>query len=97
MVTYIDNGPDFDREAYLALADEFDAHGVTVDPELTDFEPSFIEGARRFATRYGIPLPWTIRSMDNAIQYVLTAERAEAVRSRQVELGFGPDFNEGWD
>ncbi len=67
----------FDREAYIALADEFDAHGQEVAPELTDFEPSYIEGARRTAEKYGIPLPWGLRSLDLALEFLLNAERME--------------------
>lgn len=60
----------FEREAYLSLADEFDAMGATSAPQLDDFDPTYVAAARRFATQRRIPLPWALRSLDMALIYV---------------------------
>jgi len=69
---------DFDREAYIALADEFDAHGMPVAPDLTDFDPEYVAGARRFAERVGLPLPWEVRSIDIALDLIAIGEAQRA-------------------
>jgi hypothetical protein len=66
----------FDRMAYLNLADEFDPMGqFTHEPRIEDFDAFYVAGAERFARRHGIPLPWVVCSMDNALEYVRIAER----------------------
>lgn len=66
---------DFDRHAYLSLADEFDPMGADTEPSLSDFDATYVEAARAFASRHAIPLPWELRSMDNAIEYVRLADQ----------------------
>jgi hypothetical protein len=70
---------DFDKHAYIALADEFDTMGLDTVyvMELDDFEPDWVAGARRYATRWGLPLPWVIGSLDIALEHVARAERLE--------------------
>jgi hypothetical protein len=72
-----DHPVDFDRLAYLSLADEFDPIGASEPARLEDFDETYIDAARRFATRYAIPEPWVICSMDNALAYLERAEKGE--------------------
>lgn len=65
------------REAYIALADEFDPMGATTQPELSWFEPAFVEAARQYALHHNLPLPWTIGSVDIALELVEEAKRRE--------------------
>lgn len=68
---------DFDRMVYLSLADEFDPMGAdpnAPEPTIDDFDPIYVDAARAFASRLQIPLPWELRSMDNALEYVRLAD-----------------------
>lgn len=55
---------DFERDAWLA--DEFDGMGLDSTPSLDDFDPVWVDAARRFAESRHLPLPWTIGSVDVA-------------------------------
>lgn len=76
----LSDDPAFQQEAYVSLADEFDPMGadptrpVTID----EFDPESVEAATRYATRHAIPLPWEVRSLDVALDYVREAERGPA-------------------
>lgn len=47
----------FQREAYLSLADEMDPIGGPVEWIETDWDPTFVAAARRFAADRGLPFP----------------------------------------
>lgn len=70
----------FERSAYLNLADEFDPMGDAPGAEPlafveADWDASAVHAARAYATRNALPLPWEVRSMDNAMAYVAEVDR----------------------
>lgn len=75
--------PTFEREAYLNLADEFDPMGSPYGPDkpmqfyADEWDAEAVKAARAFASRYALPLPWDIRSVDEALRLVVAAERRE--------------------
>jgi hypothetical protein len=73
---------EFDREAYIALADEFDPMGTSLfslspAPRLDDFDPDYIAAAERIASGLGIPVPWRLFSLDTALVLLGRREREE--------------------
>ncbi len=70
---------EFDREAYISLADEFDPMGADPDhpPLLAHFDPTFLFAARHYAEGLGIEVPWDLRSLDEALRLVGRNERME--------------------
>lgn len=73
----------FEREAYLGLADEMSADDATLD----DFDGLYVEAAKRFASRLGLPFP--IRDVDIAGDLVTRAE-ALACDGFTGENAWGP-------
>jgi len=67
---------EFNRSAFLDLADEFDPHGATSTPTLDEFEPVYVEAARAFAKEHDLPFPY-LQGIDEALRAVERAEHRE--------------------
>lgn len=82
---------EFGEQAYLSLADEFDPMGTDLDAPPLEFDPDewdaeYVAAARAYAQRYGIPLPWEVRSVDVALHYVERARYNEREDARIERL-----------